>query len=99
MGTIIGASVAFSIGSVMLRPSAGFTRLAPSIAAACCFLIGAALMARALLSDTVSAAVVLGLGIEAVVAVSIGLIVLGERITMLQGGGIALVVAGVALLR
>lgn len=99
MSTIVGASVAFSVGGALLKPSAGFTRVAPAIAACVCFVIGAALMARALMSTTMSTAVVLGLGIEAVVAVAIGLLVLGERMSMIQASGIAFVVFGVALLR
>jgi multidrug transporter EmrE-like cation transporter len=99
MSTIVGASVAFSLGGALLKPSAGFTRVAPTLAACVCFVIGALLMARALLSTTMSTAVVLGLGIEAVVAVAIGLLVLGEKLNLLQASGVAFVVFGVALLR
>jgi multidrug transporter EmrE-like cation transporter len=42
---------------------------------------------------------ILGLGIEALGAVALGVFVLGERLSLSQTGGIALVVSGVALLR
>jgi multidrug transporter EmrE-like cation transporter len=99
MSTIVGASVAFSVGGALLKPSAGFTRAAPTVAACLCFMVGALLMARALMSTTMSTAVVLGLGIEAVVAVAIGLLLLGETLTLVQASGVAFVVFGVALLR
>jgi quaternary ammonium compound-resistance protein SugE len=99
MSIIVGASVAFSVGGALLKPSAGFTRLTPTLAASVCFLIGAGLMARALMSTMMSTAVVLGLGVEAVATVGFGLVVLGERLSVVQASGIALVIFGVALLR
>ena len=99
MSNVILASVSFSCGSIVMKSTAGFTKVWPSLLLAACFVVGAAFLARAVMSAPVSTAVTVGLGIEAVAALAIGLLVLGERITPVQVMGLAFVVGGVALLR
>jgi multidrug transporter EmrE-like cation transporter len=99
MGLIIGGSVAFSIGAAFMGPSHGFTRLTPSLLVVAAFIIGAGLIARAMQRTPMSTTVVVGLGVEALLTVLIGVFVLGDRITLLQGFGVALVITGVALVR
>lgn len=96
---IIAASVAFSVGGALMKSSDGFNRLAPSLLVGVLFVIGAALMARAVRSDGLSTAFVMGLGVEAVVSVGIGAALLGERMHVSQWTGIALILVGVGVVR
>lgn len=94
MTTIIFGSLAFSIGGAFMGISNGFTRFWPSAAIAVCFVIGAVFLARAVNRGGLSTTFVVGLGIEAVLSVGIGLALLGERLTAVQTAGIAIILVG-----
>jgi small multidrug resistance pump len=94
MVPLILASVAFSTGGMLMKPSGGFTRLIPSLGVVACFVVGSVLLTRAVHQGGLSTTYVLGLGLEAVVSVAAGLLLLGETMTPTQGVGIALVLAG-----
>jgi small multidrug resistance pump len=79
--------------------SAGFTRLWPSVIVATCFVIGAGFLARAVHRGGLSTTYVLGLGLEAVITVGIGLALLGERLTAAQAAGIAIILVGLATVK
>ncbi|MEZ5265653.1 MAG: SMR family transporter [Acidimicrobiales bacterium] len=96
---VIAASCAFSVGGALMKASEGFQRLRPTMAVLVLFVLGAACMARALHRDQLSRAFIIGLGIEAVVSVLIGITVLGERLSGPQLAGVALIVVGVGILR
>ena len=96
---VVAASVAFSVGGALMKSSDGFNRLAPSLLVGVLFVVGAGLMAKAVANQGLSTAFVLGLGVEAVVSVGIGAMVLGERMHLSQWTGIALIVVGVAVVR
>jgi multidrug transporter EmrE-like cation transporter len=97
--TIIIGSLAFSIGGAFMRQSDGFTRFWPSVAIAACFVIGSAFLARAVNRGGLSTTFVIGLGIEAVISVGIGLALLGERLTGAQTAGIAIIFVGLVTLK
>jgi small multidrug resistance pump len=99
MATIIIGSVAFSIGGAFMRPSEGFTRLWPSLIVAMCFVVGAGFLAKAVNRGGLSTTFVIGLGFEALISVGIGLAVLGERLTLAQTAGIAIILVGLATLK
>ena len=82
-----------------MKASNGFTQPAASAAVAFCFLSGAICLSLAVRGHLLSTTLILGLGVEAVGAVAFGVFALGERLSRLQTGGIALVITGVALLR
>lgn len=94
MSTIIIGSLAFSIGGAFMGVSDGFTRFWPSAAIAVCFVVGAVFLARAVNRGGLSTTFVVGLGIEAVLSVGIGLAILGERLTAAQTAGIAIILVG-----
>lgn len=96
---IAGGSVSFSIGAAFMKASHGFSRPLPSAAVAALFLAGAILLSRAVMADSMASAVVIGLGIEAVVTVLIGVFVLGDSVRVVHILGMALIVAGVGVLR
>lgn len=99
MVEIAVASVAFAAGGALMKWSAGFSRFLPSAAIAVLFLLGAAAMARAVTTDGMTTTFIVGLGIEAVASVAMGVTVLGERLGPAEWGGIGLIVAGVGMLR
>ena len=96
MATIIIGSVAFSIGGAFMRLSEGFTRLWPSVIVATCFVVGAGFLAKAVNRGGLSTTYVIGLGLEALISVGIGLALLGERLTVAQTAGIAIILVGLA---
>jgi len=99
MATIIIGSVAFSIGGAFMRMSDGFTRLWPSLIVATCFVVGAGFLAKAVNRGGLSTTYVIGLGLEALISVGIGLAVLGERLTVAQTAGVAIILVGLATLK
>ena len=99
MATLILASVAFSAGGAFMKPSGGFTRLGPSLAVVACFVLGAILLTRAVSNGNLSTTYVLGLGLEAVVSVGVGMLLLGERLTAMQTIGIACILVGLVVVR
>lgn len=99
MAAIIIGSLAFSIGGAFMRQSDGFTRLWPSVVIAACFVTGAAFLARAVNRGGLSTTFVIGLGIEAVISVGIGLALLGEHLTAPQMAGIAIILVGLVTLK
>ena len=99
LGWIIGGSLAFSVGAAFMKAAQGFTRPMPSIVVAVAFLVGSMLVTRAVMTESLSTALVVGLGIEAVASVLIGLLMHGERLSAAQCLGALLIVAGVAVLR
>ena len=82
-----------------MKQSAGCTRLAPTVAVIASFVLGAVFMTRAVRHGNLATTYLLGLGIEAVFAVGIGLLVLDERLTTREGVGVLVVAVGLALLR
>jgi multidrug transporter EmrE-like cation transporter len=99
MASIIIGSLAFSIGGAFMRESDGFTKFWPSVLIAACFVTGAVFLARAVNRGGLSTTFVVGLGIEAVISVGIGLALLGERLTGAQTAGIAIILLGLVTLK
>lgn len=99
MISLLLASCAFAAGGAFMKASGGFTRLGPSAVIVVCFVIGAILLTRAVSHGNLSTTYVLGLGLEAMVSIAVGLLLLGERLTVAQGGGIVLILAGLAAIR
>jgi small multidrug resistance pump len=99
MLTVVVGSLAFSVGGAFMGMSAGFTRLWPSVVVAVCFVTGAGFLARAVHRGGLSTTYVVGLGIEAVISVAIGLAILGERLTVAQAVGIGIILVGLVTLK
>ncbi len=99
MGLIIGGSLAFSIGTAFMKASQGFTRLIPTMIVALSFVLGSAFLAKAVTGTNVSTTVVVGLGIEAVITITIGTFLMGDRLSLGQMLGVLLVIGGAMLIR
>ena len=99
MASIIIGSLAFSIGGAFMGISDGFTKFWPSVMIVACFATGAGFLAKAVNRGGLSTTYVIGLGIEAVVSVGIGLALFGERLTTSQSAGVVIILVGLATLK
>ena len=99
MGALILSSIAFSVGGAFMKPSHSLSRLAPSLAVIACYLLGTVLLAHAVSHRNLATTYVLGLGVEAVVSIGVGLAVLGETVTNRQAMGLGLILLGIVAVR
>jgi small multidrug resistance pump len=86
------------LGTSLLKPSEGLTKLWPSMGAMASYLVACGMLAQAMrdIPTGVAYAMWSGLGTAAIVAV--GLVFLGDRLTLPTVSGIALIVGGVIVL-
>jgi multidrug transporter EmrE-like cation transporter len=96
---VCAGSALFCLGGAFMKASHGFTVPFPSIVVAMSFMVGAVCLSRAVTGQMLSTTLIIGLGVEALGAVALGVFVLGERLSLPQTGGVALVISGVVLLR
>ena len=96
---LAGAIITEVIATTALKLSDGFSRLVPSIVVAVGYLAAFGLLSQAL-SRGMSIGVAYGVWAAAGVALvaAVGAVFLGESMTWVQVGGIALVIAGVLAL-
>ncbi|MES1258196.1 MAG: SMR family transporter [Acidobacteriota bacterium] len=96
---LTGAALAFALGGVAMKLSAGLTRLVPS---ACLFLLfcgGAALQALAMRHAGMGVTYIAVLGLEAALAFLLGVWLFSEPATPVRILAVALIAAGILLLR
>jgi len=93
------AALCFSFGGYFMKLSEALTRLWPSVAVFALFAAGAALQTMAMKTAPMGVTYVVVLGLEALSAVALSVMLLGETVTPSAGWGILLVLAGIALLR
>ena len=93
------AASAYTVGGVFMRKAEGFAHALPGVMVFVCFGAGAALQTLAMRRSEVSVNYVLVLGLEAGLAVLLGVAWLGEALSPFKLGGLALILAGVIFLR
>jgi multidrug transporter EmrE-like cation transporter len=98
LGLVILASLAFTLGGVCMKFSDGLTRLVPAVLLYVLFAVGATLQTVAMRRADLGVVYVVVLGLEAVLAFAFGALIFRETTTLWKMGGVALVVAGIALL-
>jgi small multidrug resistance pump len=96
---VIASSLAFAAGGAFMKASDGFVRLWPSVMVALLFLLGAAMLTRAVRAGGLATAYTFGLGVEAILAVVVGMWWFDERLSPPKLIGITLIVIGVAGVR
>ncbi len=96
---IVAGSLAFSLSAAFMKSTNGFTRVGPSAIVAAASLVGAVCLSRACMTESLSSAIIIGLGVEAVATLLISAVVFDERVLPIHAAGIALVIVGVGLLR
>ncbi len=96
---MLAASVVFALGGVFMTMAAGFTRVWPSVAVVGLFAIGSYLLACAVQRGGLSAAYTVGLGVEALLSMGLGIYLFGERPSLTKTLGMGLILVGVAGVR
>jgi quaternary ammonium compound-resistance protein SugE len=93
------AALCFAIGGYFTKLSHGLTAWRPTAMMFALFLIGSALQAVAMRNESMAVTYVVVLGLEAVTALLLSVLLLQETASAIRFGGIALVVAGIILLK
>ncbi len=93
------AALSFTIGGVFMKHSAGLTRLAPSVLVYLFFAAGASLQTLAMHTTGLGMTYILVLGLEAALALAFGALFFYEGCSLRKLLGVAMVVAGIILLR
>ncbi len=95
---MILAAFLFAGGGLFMKASDGLTKLAPSAAVFLCFCAGAACQALAMKRREMSTVYILVLGLEAVAAFALSVIILGEKASGPKLCALVLIISGIALL-
>ena len=93
------SAVAFTVGDVFMKHSNGLTRLAPTLLVYLFFVGGASFQARAMRGADLSVTSIVVMGLEAALAVGIGILYFGEGLSLLKATGLVLIVAGIVALQ
>ena len=96
---VVGAALLFALGGYFMKLSRGLTEALPTSLVFVSFCAGAALQTLAMRNETMTVTYVIVLGLEAVAAYLLGTILLQEPTSLMKVGGIALIVAGITLLK
>ena len=95
----LSAALCFAGGGMLMKPSAGLTRLWPSVGVFTLFAIGAALnIALVRIGEDVGPAYLAVAGTETVVALFLAWLIYGERVGSLRLGAALLISIGVVIL-
>ncbi len=95
----IVAAAAYAAGGVFMKQSAGLSKLTPALAVFACFVFGSAIQAVSMRDSEMSNNYVIVLGLEAAMALVLGMIMFNETLSLSKVTGTFLVVAGVTILR
>lgn len=93
------AALLYVAGGVCMKYSAGLTRWAPTLTLMAVFSAGALVQGWAMRQEGLGTSYAVVLGLEALFALAAGRFLFGEGITLRAGAGVALVLAGIAILR
>jgi multidrug transporter EmrE-like cation transporter len=94
-----GAAFFYVLGGLAMKLSNGLTQWLPTMLVYLTFATGATLQTLGMITAKMSVAYAVVLGLEAVLALVVGAVVLQERVGMLQVIGTLLVVAGIVVLK
>jgi len=93
------AALSFSIGGYLVKASAGLTEFRPTLLVFAFFIAGAGLQAIAMRGQQMVVTYIVVLGLEAISAYSLGVFFLKEGSSVARLAGVALVLAGIVVLR
>ena len=96
---LVVAASAFAFGGLLMKLSAGMTRLLPTLGFLLLFCAGAALQAVAMRKAELGVAYIFVLGAEAVLTMLFSVYALGESCPPGRAFAIVLITSGIALLR
>ena len=93
------AALSFSIGGYFMKSSAGLTHFRPTMLMFTFFIAGASLQTIAMRGQQMLVTYIVVLGLEAISAYSMGVFFLKEGSSLARLAGVALVLAGIVVLR
>jgi multidrug transporter EmrE-like cation transporter len=93
------AAFSFSIGGYFMKSSVGLTHIRPTMLMFAFFIAGASLQTVAMRGQQMIVTYVVVLGLEAISAYSLGVFLLKEGSSLARLAGVALVLAGIVVLR
>jgi small multidrug resistance pump/quaternary ammonium compound-resistance protein SugE len=96
---VVLAAVSFAVGGVAMKASEGLTRWPGTLGTYALFALGATFQALALKGGDLGIFYVLVLGLEAVLAFGFGVALFHEAASPMRLAAVALIVAGIAILR
>jgi len=96
---LITAAFSYSVGGYFMKLSDGLTKGGPTMLVFGLFCFGALLQTIAMRYGEMSVSYILVLGLEAITALILGLLFLGEGVTMVKLIGVGLVCVGIVVLR
>lgn len=96
---LLAGAIAAEVGATTaMKYSEGFSRLWPSLLTVAGYIVAFALLAQTLKTVQIGTAYAIWAGTGTAVIAAIGMLFLGEGLTLAKVGGIALVIGGVVLL-
>jgi small multidrug resistance pump len=93
------AAISFTFGGVFMKLSDGFNRPFPSFAVFGLFALGAGLQTLVTQKNELAVSYIVILGLEAILALTLGMFIFREGLSALKVIGFVLVVSGVGFLR
>lgn len=99
MTYLLLASLAYAVGGLFMKQSAGATRPLPTVGFLLLFVAGAVLQAIAMRKADMGVSYVFVLGMEAVAAVVLSVLILREPWTLSRLAAVVVILAGIAWLR
>ena len=99
LAVFLAAAIVLEVaGPTSMKLSEGFTRLAPSIAMAVCYVGSLAMLTLALRTIALGTAYAIWAGIGTALVAAIGVVLFREPLSALRVGGVLCVIAGVVAL-
>ncbi|KFG76144.1 DMT family transporter [Streptomyces mutabilis] len=95
---LAGAIAAEVAGTTAMKYSEGFSRLGPSLLTALAYVLSFALLAQTLKVLAVGTAYAIWAGVGTAAIAAIGVLFMGEGMTVTRAAGIALIIVGVVVL-
>ena len=93
------AAIMYVTGGALMKYSQGLTQAWPTVGLTALFSTGALIQARAMRYEQLGSSYILVLGLEALLAIILGMLLFGEQLSGRAAAGITLVVIGIVLLR
>ncbi|MFG2311672.1 DMT family transporter [Streptomyces sp. NPDC048566] len=96
---LLAGAIAAEVGATTaMKYTEGFSRLWPSVLTALGYVVAFALLAQTLKTISVGTAYAIWAGVGTAAIAAIGMLFLGEGLTLARAAGIALIIGGVVLL-
>jgi len=95
---VLIAAVAFTVGGIYMKLSAGLTQLVPSLLIYICFAVGASLQTLAMRQSELGVTYLVVLGLESVLAFLFSIFIFNEASSLTKYFGLTFLVVGMILL-